>query len=453
MHRTGSHSHLVPVPRWSHLAVARHLVRFLDSYWSDDKRALIVGQKLGMHARPGKRGFARTCLSVAEHIAQMEPKDISRLLGPLLAARAADMLEIANMVASASSEEERLRAIASLAREHGVSWLLFWAIAVLATHPVVFDLIEEYYAPFYFELDHTMEWSMQAAAETAGQAPAGLNGDGKQHSDERQEIESLRRELDGLRKKLQDLQRQAADSRKRVDEAELRAAELTRELERVRKELHDERATSGLLLQWVEDLAREPNWDAVISHLERRRAELLQQLASDPGKARELVAVEEFLAWLRGNRIPAGAHAKAQERPGDGNSGEQVRAPDADLSPPEQHRALEPGTGTPVRVLLVGGAREEPYRSRFESEGFAFEWLDGDARGEALRAAVRRADVVVLMLTHASHATSGAVFSMLRETGKVRRCIIPRSPGVSGILRAVREVVQRALAAGDLTRP
>lgn len=427
---------------WRHLAVAEHLAVWLDRCWDRDKQALLLASRLGLHQRPGRERHAQAVSELAQGLAGLTTAEAGRVLAPLVRRHGAELLRRAAEVMALPDPAARGERLRALAEELGLSWLVFWATAVQADHPTLLGEVWAQYGPALRELDRVLE---RGAPRPRAAAPASdrAANEGRGAAAAR-ELAALRRQVEELKERAAQAERQAAQARRDAQEAERRAAALARELDQARRELAEREAAEQLLLQWVEELAREPNWPAVQRYLAARRQELLARLARDPAAARPLVVVEDWLRWLEAER---GREPAEPATPGSPPAPAAPAAGAAPAPPPAAPAtpAVTPEppaaevTVRPARVLLVGGAREEPYRSRFEAAGLEFEWLDGDAQGEPLRAAIRRADVVVLMLSHAAHATSGAVFAYLRELGRLRRCVVPRGPGVSGILRDVQE--------------
>lgn len=401
-------------PNWRLAAIASEVADLLEEARQEgDKSWLRAAVRLGLDRLGGKIDTYRVAEAVVRN--GLAPLDAVRAVSDLVEKYRPDLIQTCLKVRG-------YKKLIEFVRNAGFDTAFFACVACAERDRRPLRLFWEVYGGAVLQLDTVAGLAGNHRKEAQGSGPAapapGPKADGAR-------VKALEEELSRLKERLREAERAR-------EEAVRRAAELERELEKARRERDEARAEADLALEWASGLAEEPNWPAVRGWLREEMARIGSALAGepDPEAARRYAALAEVLRMLEG-KIQETADAAAPE---------PLPAPEPATAPPEGQTAETP-VPTGLRVLLVGGAKEEPYRSRFEGAGFRFEWRNGDAGKdpENLQAALRRADLVVLMVSHCSHETFYAVLDGMRRLGRLRDLIVAKSPGASGILRAAGE--------------
>ena len=280
--------------------------------------------------------------------------------------------------------------------------------------------------------------------------------DGAAMAQQRTHVVRLERELAGARRALEDQRRRVEECRGQMDTQHGEIDRLARSAERGEQDLE-------LLAEWTSEAGRHPNWNAVHAWIDGELTGLQRKLAAGTTPT---VAQNYALLVQAQRALPVPERRDGTDEPDRPVVSEEPPALEARVHAVEDESAVEaPATaveGEPAiesrpkaavalgrlapaagglrpRLLVVGGAREQPYRAKVKEIGLDFEWLSGDEHKKTdVRAAVRRADLVALLMPRVSHAAAGAVLACMREAERHHDLLTLTSPGAGTLVQAVR---------------
>lgn len=101
------------------------------------------------------------------------------------------------------------------------------------------------------------------------------------------------------------------------------------------------------------------------------------------------------------------------------------------------------------KILIIGGmSRHNDYKKAFEELGVEFEALSGDEDGKRLEAAIKRNDIIVLVLGELSHAASTMAVRMCKTYDKPFD--YTHSNGIQSVLLSAENAIHKGMENGTL---